>query len=116
MRRDDIRILAIRSPKPGMVPFRISFEYPDQRKAQQAVQALAVRFVSMSAFLKNLDESNFPRKAAFPLNLDVLDPPSFPPKPSKPNRILILTTGLSAGVLLAAVTKLVMRLRSARAG
>jgi hypothetical protein len=105
MRGKDIRIEMVRLPKSG-VGAKISFLYADKFKAQQTVQALISHLADSNAIRQRLA-----RGTIAGMNLEVLAPPSLPHLPAWPNRYLIVSTGLGAGLLLAAITKLVMRLR-----
>jgi LPS O-antigen subunit length determinant protein (WzzB/FepE family) len=105
----DIRIVT--SSPPGerrAAAFMISFTYRDRIKAQHTVQALIAR----------LQEANLNYAAADQLkltyggfNLDVLDPPSLPVAPARPNRYMIAFYGFGAGFLLALLTAIFLRRR-----
>jgi hypothetical protein len=105
MRGNDIRIETVRLPKSG-VGVKISFLYADKFKAQRTVQALISHLEDNNAISQRRA-----RGAIAGMNIDVLDPPTLPRLPAWPNRYLIVSTGLGAGVLLAGVAKMLTRVR-----
>ena len=76
--------------------FIISFTYRDRTKAQRTVQALIAKLQEA-----NLSAANHLDPEYRGFNLDVLDPPSLPIKPARPNHSLIALDGFGAGFLLA---------------
>jgi len=100
----------------------ISFQYPDRFKAQAVVRELVAKFVELN--LRRAMESNESLPPGNParligiykatLNLEVLDAASDPQSPSSPNRSTIALLGIFAGGLLAALTMMWQRWRTAR--
>jgi uncharacterized protein involved in exopolysaccharide biosynthesis len=66
--------------------FRIEFQYPDPKKAQDTVNALIARFL---------------KEATAGYSLDLLDAPGLPKRPAIPNRAALAITGGVAGLILA---------------
>jgi hypothetical protein len=94
------------------VAFRISFTYPDRRKAQSVVAALVTKFVEQNvrAERDKVKDAHEPEAVTRLLdhkmgrNLEVLDPASLPERPVAPNRLVITACGLALGLILGAIT------------
>jgi len=86
----------------------VSFRYKDRFKAQAVVQTLI-------STMHDIDTRNQPEtltaSTVLPANLDVTNPPSAG-VPFQPNRYLALAIGLGAGILLAGITRFLMRVRT----
>jgi LPS O-antigen subunit length determinant protein (WzzB/FepE family) len=94
--RRDIRIDLATSPKhPEAIALAVRFEYGDRLKAQQSVAALVTAF-----------EKEF---AAPLMGLHILDAPSLPQTPVKPNRPLIAVAGGFLGLAMATIISLARR-------
>ena len=118
MRYEDLRIGIASAPGSLSPTLTVSFRYPDRYKAEQTVQAIMNRFLDADSVTQRFQEAArksepIPRFAGF--NLDVLDPPSSPVQPAKPNRYVFGAFGVAAGVMLAAVARLLLRLRTVTA-
>jgi uncharacterized protein involved in exopolysaccharide biosynthesis len=108
MRSRDVGIRALRPA----AAFRISFTYPDRRKAQAVVRALVTRFVeqNLRAERDRVKMANEPEAVTRLLdhkmgpNLEVLDWASLPERPVAPNRLAIAACGLALGLVLGAIT------------
>ena len=104
---NDIRIAPL-NQTPGA--FRISFTYPDRRKAQDMANTLITTFIQETTSRQREDAVHgnaiqreiLSRRAGE--YLDVLDPPITPQKPDSPNRRMIAIAGLAAGLLIGAIT------------
>lgn len=115
MRDRDLRISAM-NPAAGVSVFSISCSDSNPHRAQQVVQTLVTRFQEL--YLVTLHDSPkslvlaqiLHRKAGE--NLEVLDSPSFPQKPSKPNRLVVAAAGFGIGMLLGAITLFLRRPRT----
>jgi hypothetical protein len=136
MRTQDIRITIDGPPRAsdGRVAFHIAFFYPDRVKARDTVQALLThfndanlngqraqsaagqpdQFQRLEARVASLEKRlGLPSAAPEPrgpgINLEVIDPPSLPVRPAKPNRWLIMATGFGAGFAAAVVIAIFRR-------
>jgi hypothetical protein len=89
--------------------FHVSFRYGNPLQAQRSEQELIDSLMAASASIRNADMAG-----AHSYGLEVLDPASLPQGPSSPNRLVIASFGLVAGLLLAAVTA-ALRARTATA-
>jgi hypothetical protein len=121
MRTRDLHITLARTTPAGatplVAPFMISFTTSDPVKAHDVVQILITKFVDA-----NLDRQPAPpvppetvdQVAPLPerINLDVLDPPSLPVTPTRPDRAAFAFVGFGSGFL-AATTIAILR-RGAR--
>jgi uncharacterized protein involved in exopolysaccharide biosynthesis len=124
--RRHIRIQAHSSVEGGMAPIvlSISFEYPDQVKAQAVLRELVTKFAEQNftinrfrdalyrAFWKDEAAAHQAKPAPPPPVGEivvVLDPPSLPNKPMWPNRIAFLAWGLGSGLLLGLLAGLARR-------
>ena len=87
--------------------FHVRFRYGNALQAQRSEQELIDSLIAASVSMRRADTVG-----AHSYGLEVLDPASLPKRPSSPNRFLIASYGLAAGLLLAAVTA-AMRARSA---
>jgi uncharacterized protein involved in exopolysaccharide biosynthesis len=107
----DLRIAAV-SPssgaKVGTSAFIISFSYSDKHKAQAVVQTLITGFIELN--LARADPQASQSSTLHEIlqrgageNLNVLDSPSYPEKPTWPNRLTIAAIGLGIGLLLGAI-------------
>ncbi|MGA2268261.1 MAG: hypothetical protein ABSH44_07290 [Bryobacteraceae bacterium] len=103
MRNKALRIQAVAVPDGGAPAFVISCEYPDKLKAQAVVRELVARFIEQNITTQRNRE---PSAAE---NLEVLDSPSLPERPSGPNRPMIVTVGLLGGAVLGLLAVLVWR-------
>jgi len=115
------RNLAIRM-LPGSGAFTVSFRYSDRFKAQAVVRELVTKYME-----RNLDQATVGNRQLPPgtperlvqiykasSTLEVLDAPSGPQAPTSPNRGTIAILGLFVGAMLAALTMMWQRWRSAR--
>jgi capsular polysaccharide biosynthesis protein len=87
--------------------FHVRFRYGNAQQAQRSEQELIDSLIAASVSMRRAD-----RIGAHSYDLEVLDPASLPKRPSSPNRFLIASFGLAAGLLLAGATAAV-RARSA---
>jgi hypothetical protein len=146
MRKHDIRITPVKEPVaniPGasstLLPFEITFSYPDARKARKVVQALIMNFADsnlqrglhakassaridefaqlnarVAALEHKLGLPSEPTRApalAWSINLEVLDPPSLPELPAWPDRAAFAATGFAVGIFLALLITLIRMTR-----
>ena len=81
----------------------ISFEYPDREKAQAVTQALTAQLVANDNSYRDRRERRW--QSVWPgtvtpalARIEVLDPASLPGRPIAPNRGVIITVGLFAGL------------------
>src|SRR5260370_15256020 len=79
--------------------FHVSFRYGNALQAQRSEQELIDSLMAASVSMRNADTPG-----VHSYGLEVLDPASLPQGPSSPNRLVIASLGLAAGLLLAAVT------------
>jgi hypothetical protein len=123
----------------GRLALNIAFFYPDRVKARDTVQALLTRFNEANlngqraqSAAEQLDKFHrlearvallekrlgIPSAAPEPgdqfarymgVNLEVIDPPSLPVRPAKPNRWLIMATGFGGGFVAALVIAIFRR-------
>jgi hypothetical protein len=108
--RKDIRIGRV-SGDP--LAFTISFGYLDRGRAQRTLQALVLRFVDADVEVQHQQEAarhEPPTIVREAMNLEVLDPPSTDRQRRNFYRVGMI--GLIAGLMLAAVARLLFRLRS----
>jgi len=82
----------------------ISFEYPDRFRAQRTLTALLAKLDEIAS--QRLSPPEITRPAPV---IEILDQPSTPIHPAKPNRYLIASTGGICGVFLAAIVSLLRR-------
>jgi capsular polysaccharide biosynthesis protein len=87
--------------------FHVRFRYGNALQAQRSAQELIDSLMAASVSMRKADTVG-----AYSYGLEVLDPASLPQGPSSPNRLVIASLGLAAGLVLAAVTA-AMRVRSA---
>ena len=127
MRRRDLRVEVVRLPESGLA-VKVSFQYPDQKKARDTVQALLTGFQNANQLSQRANALWQDGEV-----LDVLDPPSLPMRPAralpgpvgtwvvvgdvlpKPITVAVLamTTG-AAGVVVAAFLNLLAGARRFR--
>ena len=124
--RRNIRIVARPSTDGGLAPivFNISFTYPDQVKAQAAVDLLSRKFTELSALISKVDGDAYRgfwgdmaaqehTKPAPPPPVEalaaVLDSASLPTEASGPSRFVYLARGVGAGLLLGLLAAVAMR-------
>jgi hypothetical protein len=89
--------------------FHVMFRYGDAEEARRTEREVINSL--MAANVAFLRESS----RRFGYGLEVLDPASLPQHPSGPNRILIASEGLAGGLLLGALTAVVLRTRPSKA-
>ena len=103
-RRDTaLRIQLLQTQGGGAPAFMISYEYPDQVKAQAVVRDLVASFIEQN----NTAQRNRPASAVE--ILEILDPPNLPEQPCFPNRPMIVAVGLLGGAVLGLLAALVWR-------
>ena len=128
--RHDLRIQARSSEDDGATVVSISFDYPDQVKAQAAVRELAARFAEVDLNSNRTIQDayrGFWRDMAADRNAEPAPPPPVgdvariidaadqPMESPGPNRLVYLTWGLGVGLLLGLVAAFSIRWpRSAR--
>jgi capsular polysaccharide biosynthesis protein len=93
MRRSAIHIAVL----PDHHTVRVSFRYTDKRKAQAVVRVLIAR-LSQALQLAHTSQ-----------NLEIVDPPSLPLLATSPKRFEILTSGLTAGLLIGLIAALFVK-------
>jgi hypothetical protein len=111
--RRDVRIRIDSTSNPRF--FTLSFRYPNREKARQTVQTLITKFQDANPANRRFHEGLVQMIHTDGLNLGVLDPPSLPSLPAKPNRYFITSIGLVAGILFAAAVKLLLKRRTVMA-
>src|SRR5260370_3223948 len=79
--------------------FHVRFRYGNALQAQRSEQELIDSLMATSVSMRNADTPG-----VHSYGLEVLDPASLPQGPSSPNRLVIASLGLAAGLLFAAVT------------
>ena len=84
----------------------VSFEYPDNDKAQQTLTQVVNAFIRAD---QRLYPSTVPPTPFPGIVMEVLDKASLPVSPTKPNRSAIVMTGGILGLLAAAVVALIRR-------
>jgi hypothetical protein len=89
--------------------FHVRFRYGNALQAQRSEQELIDSLMAASVSMRNADTPG-----VHSYGLEVLDPASLPQGPSSPNRLVIASLGMAAGLLLAAIT-VAVRARSATA-
>jgi capsular polysaccharide biosynthesis protein len=97
MREKDIKVKAL----PGNA-VQITFAYPDREKAQQTVNTLLARFIETN-FKRRVERLN---AGQFPARFTVQVIPGLPVRPARPNRVVFLCIGFTAGLVLAVVIAL----------
>jgi uncharacterized protein involved in exopolysaccharide biosynthesis len=117
--RHDITITAANSATgdPKNFAFVMRYVYRDPVRAQRTTYELASRIVEanlVEAMRANKSESNAERRSTG-TRLQIIVPPSLPRKPAKPNRFLITILGVGAGLALAVLAAVAMRLSRAPA-
>lgn len=93
--------------------FVVQFNYPDAHVAQQVTADLMSRFIDASLRENAIRANGMNRNVNPPsgMRLEPLDMPSFPARPSEPNRAAIAGAGLFAGLLAGLTLAFVIRSR-----
>ncbi len=107
--RKSVGIQVVRLPHGAGIEF--SFQYSDRVKAQQTVDAIMKSFVASKVRLYG-DHPSPAQLLNGGTNLEVLDTPSLPVAPVKPNRYMIASAGGIAGIGIAAIASLIRRRRN----
>jgi capsular polysaccharide biosynthesis protein len=87
----------------------ISFEYPDQFKAQAMTQAIVGEFMEQN--VAEIPGSGLPESLRRTNAVELLDNASLPMSPSAPNRIVISGLGLAAGMTIGLIAMWTLRRR-----
>ena len=102
--------------------FHVSFRYSDAEHARRTEQDVINMLMSANVIMRRASSRPCPdltgANGCLPdrgYNMEVLDPASLPKRPSSPNRFLIAATGLAGGLLLGALTAIVVRTRPSTA-
>jgi hypothetical protein len=100
--------------------FRIAFSYGNAEQARRTErelidELLAANVVNRRADMIGANNLSWATRWKNVRAVEVLDPASLPQHPSGPNRPLIAATGLAGGLLLGALTAVVLRSHSATA-
>jgi uncharacterized protein involved in exopolysaccharide biosynthesis len=93
--------------------FHVRFRYSDAEHARRTEQDLIAKLMESNVKIWRRDPIGTNRRLLF--TLEVLDPASLPRHPSSPNRFLIAAEGLAGGLLLGALTAVVLRTRPSTA-
>jgi uncharacterized protein involved in exopolysaccharide biosynthesis len=100
MRRNiRVAISSDANPRNGSRVFKISFAYPDARKALNTTNGLITRLIFEAT--SNRDAAGF--------SIDILDPPTLPQRPISPSRTRFMLIGFFTGLVLALVALLARR-------
>jgi uncharacterized protein involved in exopolysaccharide biosynthesis len=86
--------------------FHVRFRYDDAKQAQRIEQELIRKVMEA-----NVADRRAHVAGAGAYNMEVLKPASLPKRPSAPNRFLLASEGLAGGLLLGALTTIVLRTR-----
>jgi uncharacterized protein involved in exopolysaccharide biosynthesis len=113
--RHDIAITVANSATadPKNFAFVVRYVYRDPAQAQRTTYELASKIVEENlaeAMRTNQAKSDAERRSTG-TTLQILGLPSLPQRPSRPNRLLITALGVAAGLALAVLAAVAMRLR-----
>ena len=113
--RHDIRITVASSATadPKNFAFVVQYVYRDPVRAQRTTSELVSKMMEanlVAGMRANQAKSNAERRSTG-TTLQTFDPPSLPQRPTSPNRFLITALGVGAGLALAVLAAVAMRLR-----
>lgn len=101
MRKQDVKMTI--GDLPGRAPvFTISFAYRDPKKARDTIRILITRFQEAN-LTQQRAPANLQGQRTAGENLDVLDPPSLPTHPAKPNHYFFASLGFGSGFMAALI-------------
>ena len=113
--RHDIAITPAKSATadPKNFAFVLRYIYPDPVQAQRTTEELIRKMMEagVEEGLRANQAKGDAERRSTGTKLSVFDPPSLPQRPAGPNRLLITALGVCAGLTLAVLTAVVMRLR-----
>jgi hypothetical protein len=110
--RQDVRIIAKRADA-----IEVSFDYPDAVRAQRTTLDLVTKIVDDQVHRAPENDKAtqaIPKTPTIP-RFEILDEPSLPKTPVRPNRTVIMSFGLGVGILIGAVVPRFRRPRAERA-